>query len=191
MCVCIIIMHGWYLIITDILFFLSSISLSCVRTCILLSLCLYISLHTIVILFVTSVLAIKENDDDQDVMELVPNIILNPGFVDSQTRFNNNAGPGAVIVASKDKYSRANGSTEPRKVWSLLLCKMVVRIKRNICRFRFYIYFCVNRSVSHVKRLMFIIHSRLPHWILRFYYYAATTSFTYFNLFIKQTHTSI
>lgn len=50
-------------------------------------------------------------------MELVPNIILNPGFMDGQLRNEDRTSDSpAVVIRSNGKFSRANGSAEPRKV---------------------------------------------------------------------------
>lgn len=53
-------------------------------------------------------------EEADDVMELVPNIILNPGFVESQTIIG--TAPCAVLVRGT-KYANTNGTAAPRKVW--------------------------------------------------------------------------
>lgn len=57
---------------------------------------------------------IKTDDEDQDYMELVPNIILNPGFMDADPRPTRDV---HTYAASIIRSSERAGPGKPRRVW--------------------------------------------------------------------------
>lgn len=56
---------------------------------------------------------IKTDDEDQDYMELVPNIILNPGFMDADPRPTRDV---HTYAASIIRSSERAGPGKPRRV---------------------------------------------------------------------------